>query len=124
VIALMALLAAVQAPAPAIPQQAPIVVSRQKLNSWKGSARFASGRYQCTTTHSSGDQAIDRLACDSMTGCMRQMQSTVDALLSGHPPRKERERILAGVNAQLRQCVQVANEEGLRQLDAQAASRQ
>lgn len=117
-------LAAAQTPAPALTprQEEEIVVLGRKLDTWRGNARFRKGRYECKTKHSSGDPALDRVACHAMTHCMSQVQPKVDALLAGNPPKQDRERLLQPVNAEMKQCVKAAHDEGLRQLATQEAS--
>ena len=113
---------AVSAAAQPAPASGAILVSRRRLESWRGSAHAKKGAYECRTTHSSGDAILDQLACDSMTGCMKQLQPKVDALLS-RGSKNERDRGLAAVNAELAQCSRVSRENGLRRLDAAKAEK-
>jgi hypothetical protein len=101
----------------ALEQQAIVVLGR-KLGTWRGSARFSKGRYECVTKHSSGDRAIDGVACGALTQCMSRLQPKVDALLAGNPGSKDREVLMQPINAELLQCVKTTREEGLRQLAA------
>jgi len=113
--------AAAQAPAVELtPQQEEeIVVLGRRLATWRGDARFTKGRYECKTKRSSGNPAIDRLACSAMTQCMAQVQPTVDKLLASRPSRKERERLLQPVGLEMKRCSKAAHDEGLRQLALQ-----
>ena len=114
-------LAAPPAPAPELTprQQEEIVVLGRKLETWRGTAHARKGRHECKTSRSSGDPAVDRIACSAMVRCMSRAQPTVDRLLANRLSRKDRERLLQPVQAELKLCMQAAHQEGLRQLARQ-----
>jgi hypothetical protein len=119
--ALALALAAAPTPPPALSaaQEEEIVVRRRKLDTWRGSARFKKGRHQCKTKTSSGDPALDRIACGAMTQCMGELQPKVDAVASAGSSGKQRKELLRPIYAELGQCIKAAHTEGLRRLAAE-----
>jgi len=98
-IASLALAAAQPAVEPAPEQSADneITVVANRLRAWRGTWRVNKGAVSCKTKRSTGDKAIDAIACDAMVACIGPLAPRFAAIEASKPGKAEMEQQLGSL---------------------------
>jgi hypothetical protein len=102
-----ALFVVAPAAAPAVePPASEIVVIGQRLKSWKGNWRTRQGKFECRTTRSTGDTAIDAIGCAALTTCIAPEAARFQAIAEARLAKADRNRQMTALMQTLIPCVE------------------
>jgi len=105
------------APAPVPAPGADVTVITRRLSTWRGSIR----RGTCRTRASTGDVAIDRIACSAMEVCVPQFESRAAAAGDRAIRPEVRKVMMTALNADLAKCMDGRHKAGVAALAAERA---
>lgn len=113
-LAIALMLAAQPAAAPPSPAVADeIAVIGRKLKDWRGTWKLRKGQPVCKTTRSTGDKAVDAVACAAMTDCVAPHMPAVDAILAAGHPKDRRQQLIDAALAPVPACLKDRHEAGV-----------
>lgn len=103
--------------------EVPIVVIARKLKDWRGGWRTRKGVYECRTTRSTGDAAIDALGCAAIDACVKPQVAAFQAIADSKVPKADRNRRMSDLATSLTPCMEQHRVAGIAALaDARAAA--